>query len=475
MATTDLERTHDDSRARPPALSPTPGPLQPPRLDALTWARLRTCVHCGLCLPYCPTYRILGSEPDSPRGRIFQMRAVAEGKLSADEPNFAEHMHLCLACRACETACPSGVRYGPLVEVARSWIPPRSPVEQGVRRLVLGKLFGSRVLMDVAGFGMRLYQKGGIQRAVRATGLLDRVAPKLAELEGLLPRFEGGLRRRRPPVVQLPADADAAPQIARAGRVAEAQAAPGRTRLRVGFVAGCVMDQFFSETNRATVRVLARNGCAVYTPPLQSCCGALHVHAGERELARRQARRNIAAFEGYDLDAIIINAAGCGTTLKEYGDLLADDPAWAKRAERFSLKVHDIHEFLAELPYRAPRGRIAARVTYQDPCHLAHGQGVTHQPRDLIRSIPGVEFVEMADSDWCCGSAGIYNITNPSMSLAILEQKMDRLAATGADILATGNPGCMIQLAYGLRRRGITMEVVHPITLLDRSYSLETA
>ncbi len=394
------------------ALKALPIVTKPAPLAGLDRNLLRQCVHCGFCLPSCPTYRTLGVEMDSPRGRIFQIKAVADGKISPDDPEFRKHMYLCLDCRACETACPSGVQYGQLVEAARASIQPTSQKERVAKDVVLGKVFTSTLGLEAAGTGMRLYQKSGVQTIVRRSGLLKRMGT-MGKLEGLLPTMQGGIIQ--PP---LPREVPA----------------KGARRYRAALVSGCVMNQFFRRTNMATARVLAENGVEVVIPRDQACCGALHVHSGARAQAQELARRNIDAFERLNADVIIINAAGCGSTLKEYGKLLADDPAYAIRAEAFSHKVRDINQFLGDLPLKEPTGEIRARVTYQDACHLAHAQRVREQPRAILRSIPGVELVEMAEADACCGSAGIYNLTNYDLSMDLLAWKMDRVEATGAQI-----------------------------------------
>jgi glycolate oxidase iron-sulfur subunit len=410
---------------------------------------LKECVHCGLCLDYCPTYRVLGHEADSPRGRIYQIRQVYEGKLSPDNPDFRQHIYACLDCRACQTACPSGVQYGAIIEAARAVAEPVNRSEKTVGRAILGNVFTRPRLLDAAGLGLRLYQKSGLQSAVRRSGALRVLPRRLQEMEGMLAPAQGGIRRWQAPHVTP---------------------AQGKVRYRVGFIEGCVMPQLFGDTNAATVRVLAVNGCVVYSPPSQGCCGALQMHTGDRPTAQDLARRNVDAFDGLGLDAIIINAAGCGSTLKEYGHLLADDPRYAERAEAFARNVKDVSEFLASIDLVKPEHEVKMRVTYQDACHLVHGQGIRNQPRQLLRQIPGLELVEMKDSDVCCGSAGIYNLTHPDLSVTLLEQKMDHLLATGASGVVAPNPGCTMQLAYGARRRGVDLQLFHVVDLLDRAY-----
>jgi glycolate oxidase iron-sulfur subunit len=410
---------------------------------------LKECVHCGLCLDYCPTYRILGHEADSPRGRIYQVRQVYEGKISADDPDFRQHIYACLDCRACQTACPSGVRYGTIVEAARAVAAPANEAEKTIAATILGTVFTRQPLLDLAGLGLRLYQRSGAQRLARRSGALRLLPRRLREMEGMLGPTQGGIRRWAPPPLTP---------------------ARGQPRYRVGFIEGCIMPQFFGDTNAATVRVLAANGCDVYAPPAQGCCGALHMHTGERAQAQALARRNIDAFGPLRLDAIIINAAGCGSTLKEYGQLLASDPAYAERARDFTARVKDVNEFLASIELVPPTRPVPLVVTYQDPCHLVHGQGIRNQPRELLRRIPGLQLVEMKDSDVCCGSAGIYNLTHPELSQKVLAEKMDNLAATGATAVVAPNPGCSMQLAYGARQRGLDLRQYHVVDLLDQAY-----
>jgi glycolate oxidase iron-sulfur subunit len=422
-------------------------------------ALLKQCVHCGLCLDYCPTYRVLGTEMDSPRGRIYQIKSVYEGVVAAGDPHFSEHMYACLDCRACQTVCPAGVQYGTLVEGARGVAAPNGRLERTLGRFILRQVFTRGWALDLLGLGLRLYQKSGLQAFIRVSRLLRLMPGRLEEVESLLgPAQEGVIKPAVPRVTP----------------------AVGPRRRRVGFIAGCVMSQLQGETNQATVRVLARNGCEVVNPADQACCGALHVHSGDRETARGLARRNIAAFEKLlpqahderrDLDAVVINAAGCGSALKEYGHLLERDPEWAERAKAFAAKVKDVSEYLAGLELNREMGEVRKRVTYQDPCHLVHGQGIRAQPRQLLRAIPGLELVELPESDVCCGSAGIYNLTHYDLSIRILEPKLDNIAALGVDVLVSANPGCAMQIAAGLKRRGLEVEVAHVVDLLDEAYA----
>ncbi|HEV7664750.1 MAG TPA: heterodisulfide reductase-related iron-sulfur binding cluster [Chloroflexota bacterium] len=410
---------------------------------------LKECVHCGLCLDYCPTYRILGHEADSPRGRIYQIRQVYEGKVSPRDADFRQHIYACLDCRACQTACPSGVQYGAIIEAARAVAEPINASEKTVGRAILGSVFTRKPLLEAAGLGLRLYQRTGAQKLLRRSGALKLLPQRLREMESMLGPAQGGIRRYSAPHVTP---------------------AHGEVRYRVGFIEGCIMPQLFGDTNAATVRVLARNGCVVYSPPKQGCCGALQMHTGDRQTARDLARHNIDAFDGLGLDAIIINAAGCGSTLKEYGHLLSDDPAYAERAAAFAKSVKDVSEFLAAIDLVPPTHPVPLRVTYQDACHLVHGQGIRQQPRQLLRQIPGLELVEMKDSDVCCGSAGIYNLTHYDVSVRVLDEKMEHVLATGARAIVAPNPGCTMQLAYGARRRGVDLQLLHVVDLLDQAY-----
>jgi len=406
------------------------------------------CVHCGLCLNHCPTYRLWQLEADSPRGRIRQMILVNEGQLPIAK-RFVEHIDKCLDCRSCETACPSGVEYGRLAEHARAQI------AQQYRRLWLARLTRRFVFNDllpnpqrIAGFAsmLRLYQKSGLQKLVRATGLLRLVG--LAEREQLLPRIDDHFFF---------------------DQLGKTFPAVGARRARVAFFAGCVANVTFSKLNEATIRVLTANGCEVVVPERQFCCGALASHAGEREAARLLARKNLRAFGHGDFDAIVTNAAGCGSTLKEYGHLFGPDQPEHAAAGAFGALVRDVTEFLAKLGLSAELKSIPARITYQDSCHLLHGQKVRESPRQLLRAIPGVEFVELPFSDICCGSAGIYNVTQNEVAMELLAEKMKHATSTRANIIATANPGCLLQLRAGAELHKTGQEVLHVIELLDRA------
>ena len=423
--------------------------------DIPSEAVISTCVHCGLCLPSCPTYRETGLEMFSPRGRIYLMKAVADGRIGLESAVFQEQMSACLNCRACEAVCPSGVEYGQILEASRTQIeqaradgrlPPHPWLVKLMRGGVFGLMFKRLELFRLFSRLMWLYQRSGAQ-AIARRGILKLL--KLDVTETLLPPIS---------------DRFVVPQ----GQIYPAES---QARYHVALLAGCIMSTAFTNVHEATIRVLQKNGCQVLLPPDQGCCGALHVHGGDMDGGRELARRNIAAFEGLGLDAIIVNAAGCGSTMKEYGHLLHDDPAWAERAKAFVAKVKDVSEFLGgiELNTRDLRP-LSATVTYQEPCHLAHAQRISAQPRALLRAIPGLTLKEMHESSLCCGSAGIYNITEPEMAARLGNRKLDNAEATRADILVTANPGCHLQLAGGLRRRGSAMRVRHIVELLDQAY-----
>jgi glycolate oxidase iron-sulfur subunit len=410
---------------------------------------LDRCVHCGLCLNACPTYRELGVEMDSPRGRVYQMVKVAEGAPISD--SYIEHIGLCLACRGCETACPSGVQYGRLVEAARAEIEARIHrpwPERLFRRFIFGRLLQSPGLLKLAGAGLYLYQASGFQKLVRGLGIM-KLLGRLGDVEQLSPAAE-------PPFF-----------FSQIGRTFPAE---GARRYRVAFLAGCIANVSFARLNEATVRVLQKNGCEVVIPEGQGCCGALHVHAGEIADARKLARRNIDALPAAEYDAIITNAAGCGSTLKEYAHLLEHDAGYAEKARRFASRMKDVTEFLDEIELNRNMGNVDAVVTYQDSCHLAHGQKVRSAPRKLLSAVPGLQFREMPFSDICCGSAGIYNVVQNEMSMQILCRKMDSVNSTPAAIVATANPGCMLQMQAGVRLHGRGQRVAHVVEILDEAY-----
>lgn len=390
---------------------------------------------------------------DSPRGRVYQMVQVANGAPITE--SYIEHIDLCLACRGCESACPSGVRYGRMVEDARAQIEshiaqvaPRGWLSRSMRRFAFERLIRSRALLTTAGTMLYLYEASGVKALMRGLGFF-RMLGRFGDLVQLAPSAE-------PPFF-----------FSQIGRTFPAQ---GERRRRVAFLAGCIANVAFARLNEATVRVLQKNGCEVSIPEGQGCCGALHLHAGLRDQARELARRNIDAVLSQGFDAILTNAAGCGSTLKEYGELLEDDAEYAHKARRFSERMQDVTEFLATLELNPEMGPVHAVVTYQDSCHLAHGQRVRSQPRKLLAAIPGLEFREMPGADLCCGSAGIYNVVQNEMSMQILASKMAAAKTTGASVIATANPGCMLQLQAGARVHGTRQRVMHVVELLDLAY-----
>jgi glycolate oxidase iron-sulfur subunit len=406
------------------------------------------CVHCGLCSNNCPTYRLWGREADSPRGRIRQMALVDQGRLEIGD-TFVTHIDRCLNCRNCETVCPSGVEYGKILELARAQIEQKykRPFSSRVlRNFVYRRLLPYPGRIAAAARLLRLYQRSGLASLARATGILRLLG--LQERERLLPQI----------------DADFF--FSDLGKTFPAH---GQQRARVAFFAGCVAQVTFSELNRATIRVLQANGCEAVVPAEQSCCGALAAHAGVRDVARDLARANGQAFHVDDFDAIITNAAGCGSTLKEYSHLFPADSSDRDTAQKFSAKVRDVSEFLADLGLVAPLRPLPMRVTYQDSCHLVHGQKIREAPRKLIRAIPSVELVEMQLSDLCCGSAGVYNVTQPKAALDLLADKMANANQTKAQAILTANPGCILQLRAGAAIHNTGQEVLHVVELLDRA------
>jgi glycolate oxidase iron-sulfur subunit len=416
------------------------------------------CVHCGLCLNHCPTYRLWGREADSPRGRIRQMLLVDQGRLPLGD-SFVGHMDACLDCRACETACPSGVEYGKLIESARGQIAElyRRPLGARVARNVVYKwLLTHPSRIALAGRLARIYQHWGLQKVARSTGILKLLG--LADRERLMPAISSDFF------------------FSRLGKEFPAQ---GPRRARVAFFAGCIAQVSFTELNDATIRVLQANGCDVVVPAAQQCCGALCVHAGVRDVARSLAKTNMLAFE-YEFarerfDALITNAAGCGSTLKEYEQLFAPLSTEHTQAKAFQKQVRDVTEFLAQLGLTAPLAPVNLRVTYQDSCHLLHGQKIGEAPRKLIRAVPGIDFVEMPLSDQCCGSAGVYNVTETEAAMALLENKMHHARETRAAAIVTANPGCMLQLRAGADIHGTGQQVLHVVELLDRSIQASAA
>jgi glycolate oxidase iron-sulfur subunit len=417
--------------------------------DKPTWNLLSKCVHCGLCLNHCPTYRTLGMEMDSPRGRIYQIVQVQDHQMEIGD-SLALHIDRCLGCLACETACPSGVQYGRIVERARAQIESnykRSFVSSRLRRFFFANVLHDLKRLEFLAKLVRFYQRSGMQTVLRKTGMLKLLG--VADLDRLSPAIDKEFF------------------FSEIGKVFPAV---GERRGRVAFLAGCINNVAFSHLNRATVKVLTENGIEVHIPAGQGCCGALDAHAGFREDARKLARRNIEIFLGGDYDAIVTNAAGCGSLMKEYDDLLEHDPQFLPRAKEFVAKVKDVTEYLAQVGLRAPRRKIEQQVIYQDPCHLLHAQKVKNQPRELLKAI-GCKLVEIPHADQCCGSAGVYNVTQNELSMKILEAKMDDIGSVSADMLATGNVGCMIQIRAGVDQRKMNLPVKHVMELLEEAYS----
>ena len=417
--------------------------------DAPALSDLQNCIHCGFCLPACPTYIATGQELESPRGRLHLIRSVVEGKVEPTD-RLLSHLDLCLQCRACETACPSSVPYGRIMEDARASImadPATRPRSWSLRGRGLRHVVARpRVLRAALSLG-RIYTRSGLQRLLR--GRLGRLLPeRLAALEAQAPSLDRKPFRRRGQLVPRRGDGP-----------------------RVALLTGCVHGELYPQTHEATLRVLAWLGCEVIAPPKQGCCGALHAHAGDVEAARSLARRNIAAFEEAGVEAVIVNAAGCGAAMKEYGRLLRHDAGWAIRAERFAATVRDVLEFVASQDFARGLGPIEEDVTLQDACHLAHAQGIRDAPRAILGAIPGLRFHEQATPDRCCGSAGIYSAVQPAMSQQVLDAKLADIAGTGASVVVTSNPGCTMQIEAGLRRARRPGEVLHLVELLDRSYA----
>ena len=427
-------------------------------LKTIDYSVLQQCMHCGMCLPTCPTYDATGRERNSPRGRIALMRAIADGDLEVS-PTFAAEMSYCLGCLACQTACPAGVNYGVLFETARADIQvaavDRSRKRRFWRAVTLRFLFMQPAMLRLAGRLLRLYQRSGLESWARRAGLIRLLPSDLQRLEPQAPavaaRFSNQL-------------------------IAPYEAPDGDVRYRVALLTGCVQDLVFPDVNRDTADVLLANGCAVDTPAAQPCCGSLHAHNGELDLSAELARRLIDLIPPDRYDAIITNAGGCGSHLRHYAPLLADEPRYRDKARLWDSKVRDIQEWLVEIGCRAPGAApfdTPVTVTYHESCHLVHGQKITRQPRTLLRSIPGMTLVELPESSWCCGSAGIYALTQPEQAEALLKRKVGHIDSTRAAIVATANPGCHLQIARGLKDAGADVQVMHPVSLLARAYRAE--
>jgi glycolate oxidase iron-sulfur subunit len=417
-------------------------------IDAPSTKLIDACVHCGFCLPTCPTYLLWNEEMDSPRGRIYLMKAAIEGRVTMS-PSFVRHFDTCLGCMGCVTACPSGVQYGPLIERTRAQIErhyPRSFTDRLFRAFLFALLpYPARLRVALAPMALL----SGVVTGLERSGLFNLLPRRLRALVTLAPRTSWR---------------------ALFTKVPERTPAVGPARLKAGLLTGCVQRLTFPQVNQATINVLAAEGCSVAAPPDQGCCGALPLHAGRIDQARELARRTIEVFEDSGVDRVVVNAAGCGSCMKEYGELLADDPEWAVRARAFSQRVRDVTELLVDLGQpRAVRHPIAARVVYHDACHLAHAQQIRSQPRALLASIPGVELLTPAESDICCGSAGIYNLVETEAARDLGARKAEHIASLKPDVVATANPGCMLQIEASARRLGIRWKIVHPIELMDAS------
>lgn len=421
--------------------------------DAPEESELYKCVHCGFCLQACPTYVETGLEAESPRGRIALMKAVNEGRIGITD-SVMRHWDLCIQCRACEVACPSGVPYGSLIEATMQQVADkREPnfVNDKIASLALKRLLPNQGLLSMVVSSMRLYQRLGVQKAMRKSGLLKLLPGNMGELEESMP--------------QLPSEVFKAQ-----GQV---YAAEGESKARVALLSGCVMPLIHGPQMNAVVRVLTRNGCDVVITKAQVCCGAINSHVGDLDTARELAKRNIDAFLADGVDYVAVASAGCGSRMKEYGHLLRNDPLYADKAEAFSDKVQDIHELLAALPIEPPKGHLPYRVTYQDSCHLSNAQRITAAPRQLLNAIPGIEFVELSNADKCCGAGGTYTITERDFSMRVLDTKMSAVRDSKANVIATANPGCLMQLQYGAQRDGMAVEVKYITDLLDESYRKE--
>lgn len=409
-------------------------------------AIIDTCVHCGFCLQACPTYLLWGQETDSPRGRIYLMKMAAEGTADINA-EWVKHFDTCLGCMACSTACPSGVDYGQLIEATRAQIERKykRPRLEKIYRQFLFMTFTSAKILSLLRWPLWLYQRSGLRRFFQRTGLLKMLPRRLQALDALMPAISA----RQETML--------------------ATSNSGVRRKRVGLILGCVQREFLPEVNAATARVLTAEGCDVFAPPEQGCCGALLLHAGEEGKALQFARRMIDVFEHAEVDAIVVNAGGCGSSLKEYGHLLRDDPEYRDRARRFAAKCQDVSEFLAQLPAQAARHAIPLRVAYHDSCHLQHAQKVRLQPRALLSQIPEIQLLDIPEASVCCGSAGIYNLVQPATADELGDRKASLIAPLNPDVIVTGNPGCIFQLRSALARSGQKIPVLHTIQLLDAS------
>ncbi len=408
------------------------------------------CMHCGMCLPVCPTYNLTFLEKSSPRGRIRLVKEVEDGNLPLTE-EFINEMYFCLDCQACQTACPAGVKYGKIVESARVKIFKMGKDKQAfLKKLVFRFVFGSNSLFKFFARIVRFYQRKFKPFALNL-GLYKVIPKKLLQIEELAPEISDKFSDEILPEVLKPNK---------------------NAKYKVGFLTGCFMNVMYSKINIDTVEVLLENDCEVYIPKEQVCCGSVMAHYGDIETAKKLAKKNIIAFSKYNLDAIVVNSAGCGAFMKEYGDLFEDDEEFREKAENISRLTKDVNEFLCEINFKKPEAKLNLKVTYHDACHLAHTQKITAQPRKIIKSLNGVEFVELNESSWCCGSAGIYNILRYDDSMKILERKIKNILETNAEIVLTANPGCHAQIEYGLKKANANIKVMHPVTILNLAYKL---
>ena len=419
--------------------------LEPRR--APSYDDVLNCIRCGLCLSVCPTYREAGTETNSPRGRVAMIRAATEGKLELS-PNFVDHMYRCLNCMACSAVCPSGVQAQEIILDARVEIDSKLP-QPAAKSWIFNGMLPSPGRLEAATWPLKLYQRSGLRWLAEKSGVL-----------GLLPLHLGELAKMPPAAALRPLR----------GRLPEVTRAHGERKYRVGFFLGCAQSLLYADASAGTVRVLARNGAEVVTPRGTVCCGMPAMAYGDLDTAMMLARKNIDTFERAGVDAIITDCATCGEFGKQYKDLLKHDPVYAGKAVAYSEKMRDISQFLAEIPMNDHLGEVKAKVTYHDPCHLVRGQGISAEPRKLLQMIPGVEFVEMKEANWCCGGAGTYMMTHYEMSMGILDRKMANAGSTDAEVIASGCPVCQMQLGYGVKRAGLKMQVSHPIALLDRAY-----
>jgi len=422
-------------------------------VDVPSFDFLSNCIHCGLCLPTCPTYALTLSEKSSPRGRIRLMKSIAEGEIEIT-PGFIEEMYFCLDCQACETACPAGVKYGALLEASRTQIEEQrllSWPERLLKGFFLRWVFiSNRRIKSVARL-LRFYQISGIEAFIRATKVLRLLSPKLERVQPLSPRISR----------QFSDDTF--------GDIIPSR---GPRKYRVGFITGCLMNVMYADVNDDTIQVLLENNCEVVIPHGQDCCGSLHAHNGLMDTARSLARKMVDSFDSYLFDAIVMNSAGCSAFMKEYGHVLSDDKEYAERAARLAKKVMDLSEFLVSIDFKRPTTEVRKRVTHHEACHLVHTQKVSQQPKQVLEAIPGLQLAELNEATWCCGSAGIYNIIRYEDSMKLLERKMENLKSTNAEMVVMGNPGCLAQINYGVQKEKLNIEVVHLATLLRRAYGV---